>query len=522
VITADGRWVICVHEHHAPDGQVVNDLVAVPLDPPATDRPARRLVSGHDFFSAPRLAPGGTRLAWVSWDHPHMPWDETQLWVADIDADARLSDPRLVAGAAGESITQPRWSPGGMLHYVSDRSGWWNLYDETGAALCPLEAEFGQPDWVFGTATYTFLPDGRLVAVWTDKGGDHLGYVTGGRPEPQDLPFSLYSEVQPEPGGVITLAASATQPLAVVRLDLAGGVDVVRRSREVSLEPAAISTPTAVEFPTGVREVAHAFVYAPRNPGFAGPEDERPPLVVVIHGGPTGSTAAVFDPFVQYWTTRGFAVADVNYRGSTGYGTAYRRRLNGEWGVVDVEDCAHVVRWLAGQGWVDGRRAVIRGGSAGGFTVLAALAFTDVFAAGASLYGVADLELLARDTHKFESRYLDGLVGPWPDAAEVYARRSPIHHVQEITCPLILFQGLEDTVVPPAQSQLMYDALRSRGVPAAYLPFPGEQHGFRRASTIIAVAEAELAFYGRVFGITPDGAAASLAIANEEKLSPRS
>ena len=230
----------------------------------------------------------------------------------------------------------------------------------------------------------------------------------------------------------------------------------------------------------------------------------------------------MFDPFVQFWTTRGFAVADVDYRGSTGYGTAYRRRLNGEWGVVDVEDCAHVVRWLAARGRADGGRAVIRGGSAGGFTTLAALAFTDVFGAGASLYGVADLELLARDTHKFESRYLDGLVGPWPEAAAVYERRSPIHHVDEISCPLILFQGLEDAVVPPAQSQLMYDALRARGVPVAYLAFPGEQHGFRQAATIIAVAEAELAFYGRVFGFTPDGGASSLPIANEAKLSPRS
>ncbi len=522
VITADGRWVICVHEHHGPDGQVDNDLVVMPLDPPSSEGPPRRLVSGHDFFSAPRLAPDGSRLAWISWDHPHMPWDDTQLWVADIDGDAQLAEPRLVAGDGGESISQPRWSPGGVLHYLSDRTGWWNLYDESGAALCPLDAEFGRPDWVFGAATYTFLPGNRVVAIWSDHGRDHLGYVTGGRAQPQELPFSSYTELRSTPGGVVALAASASQPPAVVRLNLAGVMEVVRRAREVRLDPAAISTPEAIEFPTGANDVGHALFYPPRNPAFREPGEERPPVVVIIHGGPTANTAAVFDPLVQFWTTRGFAVADVDYRGSSGYGRAYRRRLNGEWGVVDVEDCANVVRWLASQGRVDGTRAVIRGGSAGGFTVLAALAFTDVFAAGASLYGVADLELLARDTHKFESRYLDGLVGPWPEAAAVYRARSPIHHVEQIVCPLVLFQGLEDAIVPPAQSQLMYDALRARGVPVAYLAFPGEQHGFRQAATLIAVAEAELAFYGRVFGFSPDGGADNLAIANDGNLSPRS
>jgi dipeptidyl aminopeptidase/acylaminoacyl peptidase len=522
VITPDGRWVICVHEHHRPDGAVDNDLVVIPLEPIWPERPPRLLVSGHDFFSAPRVSPGGSRLAWVSWDHPHMPWDETQLWVADMDGEARLGTPTLVAGAGGESVTQPRWSPSGVLHYVSDRSGWWNLYDEAGTALCPQGAEFGVPDWVFGTATYAFLPGDRLVAIWSHGGQAHLGYVSEGRAEAQDLPFSSYSELQPAPGGVVALAASPTRPLGVVRLDLDGTVEEVRRSRDVGLDPGAISTPEAVAFRTGAGEVAHAFFYPPRNPAFQAPGGERPPVVVIIHGGPTSSTAAVFDPFVQFWTTRGFAVADVDYRGSTGYGRAYRRRLNGEWGVVDVEDCANVVPWLADQGRVDSRRAVIRGGSAGGFTALAALAFTDVFAAGASLYGVADLELLARHTHKFESRYLEGLVGPWPEAAGVYERRSPIHHVDQIACPLILFQGLEDAVVPPAQSQLMYDALRARGLPVAYLSFPGEQHGFRQAATVVTVAAAELAFYGRAFGFSPDGGAESLLIANESRLSPRS
>jgi dipeptidyl aminopeptidase/acylaminoacyl peptidase len=322
VITPDGRWVICVHEHHADNGQVDNDLVAVPLDPPDPERPLRRLVAGPDFLASPRLAPDGSRLAWISWDLPHMPWDQSELWVGGWGPGPDIDGPRRVAGGPGESITQPRWSPAGILHYVSDRTGWWNLYDETGQALCPLEAEFGRPDWVFGESTYAFLPDGRLVAAWIVQGEDQLGFVSAGRGQPLDLPFSTYSELQPAEGSVFALAASPATPPAVVRLDLAGGVEVLRRSREVRLEPAAISTPDAVSFPTGAGEVAHALFYPPVNPGFRGPDGERPPLIVVIHGGPTAGTVAVFNPAVQFWTTRGFAVADVDYRGSTGYGTA--------------------------------------------------------------------------------------------------------------------------------------------------------------------------------------------------------
>jgi dipeptidyl aminopeptidase/acylaminoacyl peptidase len=520
VITPDGQWVVCVRERHGADG-VVNDLVAVPLDPPDPEQPPRQLAAGHDFYAAPRLSPDGSRLAWVTWDLPDMPWDQSQLWVADVTTGGRLGQPTRMAGDPGESVTQPRWSPQGILHYVSDRTGWWNLYDETGAAQCPLAAEFGQPDWVFGNCTYGFLPDGQLVAAWVDGDGSHLGLVTEGQAHPLGFPFSHYDDVQPMAGAVIALAASPTTPSAVVRLDLDDAqVQVLRRSREVPVAVDAISAPEAVAFPTGAGETAHALFYPPRHPQMAGPPDDRPPLIVISHGGPTSQTTSAFNLAIQYWTSRGFAVADVDYRGSSGYGTVYRRRLNGAWGLVDVEDCAAVVRWLADQGRVDGGRAVIRGGSAGGFTTLAALAFTDTFAAGASHYGVADLELLARDTHKFESRYLDGLVGPWPEAAEEYRRRSPIHHVEQISCPLILFQGLEDAVVPPAQSELMFDALRRRGIPVAYLPFGGEQHGFRQATTIVAVAEAELAFYGRVLGFAPHGGASALEIANEERLSP--
>ena len=529
VVEPGGRWLICVRESHLDGGEVVNDLVAVDLA--AATEPVV-LVSGSDFYSFPRLSPDGRRLAWITWEHPAMPWDATTLWVADIDfgPDPAHEGPHLgpataVAGGPDESVTQPVWSPAGDLLYVSDRSGWWNLYDSAGSALAPMEAEFAGPDWTFGNSSYGFGPDGRLVASWSSPAGARLG-IRGedGRLAQYGFPFTSYSSLVPVAGGVVAVAASPTIPAAVVRLTWAdGAVRVLRASREVTLAEASISVPQPVDFPTGDGETAHALLYLPANADYRAPEGERPPVIVTIHGGPTSAAQGVFNPAVQYWTTRGFAVADVDYRGSSGYGRAYRRRLDGAWGVADVEDCAAVVAELDRQGLVDGRRAVIRGGSAGGFTVLAALAFTDRFAAGASHYGVADLELLARDTHKFEARYLDGLVGPWPEAAEVYRQRSPIHHVEGITSPLILFQGLEDMVVPPRQSELMYEALAARGVPVAYLAFEGEQHGFRQASTVVAVMTAELAFYGRVLGFEPDlPEGTALDITNAEAISPRS
>jgi dipeptidyl aminopeptidase/acylaminoacyl peptidase len=523
VITPDGAWLVCVHEHHDGGRTVTNDLVRVSLGSEDPIPPPRRLAFGHDFYGAPRLSPDGTRLAWMTWDHPDMPWDTTELWVADVGPDATIGPPVQVAGGEQESITQPRWSPSGTLHYVSDRSGWWNLYDEHATELCPLDAEFAGPDWQFGNASYGFGPDGTLIATWTRGAGQQIGVVNVGRAHATAFPFSRFASVIPAEKGVFAIAASPTRASAVVRLDLgSGAVSVLRTSREVPLEESDLAVPQAVDFPTGGGATAHALLYLPANGRFEGLSDERPPVVVTIHGGPTASTAPVLDLAVQYWTSRGFAVADVDYRGSTGYGRAYRRLLDGAWGVADVEDCAHVVGWLDGQGLVDGRRAVIRGGSAGGFTTLAALAFTDIFAAGASHFGVADLSLLARDTHKFESRYLDRLVGPWPEASAEYHQRSPIHHVESIRSPLILFQGLEDMVVPPAQSELMYEALSMRGVPVAYLAFAGEQHGFRQAETIVAVATAELKFYGRVFDFTPDGIEGSpaLSIANEGGLRP--
>jgi dipeptidyl aminopeptidase/acylaminoacyl peptidase len=337
---------------------------------------------------------------------------------------------------------------------------------------------------------------------------------------PEDVALTYFSSIQPVQDGVFAIAGSPTENPAVVRI--AGGeVEVRRRSRDATIDPAHLSVPEPIEFPTGGGDLAHAYLYLPVHADYRGLDGERPPVVVIIHGGPTGSASPVLNLSVQYWTTRGFAVADVDYRGSAGYGRQYRRKLERRWGIADVEDCASVVSWLDGQGLVDGGRAVIRGGSAGGFTTLAALAFTERFAAGASHYGVADLELLARDTHKFEARYLDGLIGPWPEDSAVYQERSPIHHVGSITSPLILFQGLEDMVVPADQAQIMFEALRDRGVPVAYLAFAGEQHGFRRAETVVSVMQAELEFYGRVLGFSPSGPEVALPIENEDRLPAR-
>ncbi|HET9076026.1 MAG TPA: S9 family peptidase [Acidimicrobiales bacterium] len=530
VIDPTGRWLVAVRERHLGDGQVVNDLVAVAVDGRSEPVP---VASGHDFYSAPRLSPAGDRLAWISWDHPDMPWDATSLYAAPVDfgVDPPAVGPaRQIAGGPQESVTQPRWSLDGVLHFVTDRWGWWNLFDETGRSLCTMAAEFASPDWVFGNAGYGFDPAGDVIASWSAPAGAGIGWMPrsgmgpNGGLQRMDLPFSSFSSVCPVEGGAVAIVASPTASPALARLDWSdGSVTVLRRSRPDRLDPAYISQPQAVEFPTGDRDQAHALFYPPNNPDFRAPDGERPPVLLILHGGPTSAASAVLNLSIQFWTTRGIAVADIDYRGSSGYGRAYRQKLSGAWGVADVEDCAAAVAWLDGQQLVDGRRALIRGGSSGGFTTLAALAFTGSFAAGASHFGIADLELLARDTHKFEARYLDSLVGPWPEKADEYRRRSPIHHTDAITSPLILFQGLDDAVVPPAQSQLMYDALERRGVPVCYLAFEGEQHGFRQAATIKRVVAAELDFYGRVLGFAPEPVAdPPLVIANGERLSPRS
>ena len=514
VIDAARRRLICVREDHGSMGrgpqsdpanhaEPTNTLVSIPLDGPPSAGDV--LVSGDDFYSTPRLSPGGSQLAWISWRHPRMPWDGTELWVADIAADGSLANRRLVAGGETESIYQPGWSPAGELYFVSDRDGWWRLYrsdrsDVRGVlSESPADAEFGQPQWIFGTSTWAFAGPSRMVVSYTRRGRWHLATIDVESGTLTDLPTDLapHDWLVATPTHAVTVAGTSSSPDAVVRIALAdGAVETLRRCSSHDVPRGCVSVPETIEFPTGDGLAAHAFYYPPRLEGHQAPAGDLPPLIVVSHGGPTTATSATFDLKLQYWTSRGFAVVDVNYGGSSGYGRDYRRRLNWQWGIVDVEDCVNAARYLASAGKADPRRLVIRGGSAGGYTTLAALTFhPGVFAAGASYYGISDIEVLARDTHKFESRYLDTLVGPYPAAADVYKARSPIHFVDDLACPLILFQGLEDKVVPPNQSQMMADAVRAKGLRVDYLTFEGEQHGFRKAETIVRCLEAELAFY---------------------------
>ncbi len=517
-LTSDGKLILCVRELHAEGREPANEIVALRADGSAEPRVA---VTGSDFFANPRISPDGRKLAWICWDHPRMPWDGTLLWVADLSADGAVSGARRVAGGERESIFQPEWSPRGELHFVSDRTGWWNLYCLRGGQavpLAPMEAEFGVPQWVFGLSTYAFLSDGAIACTFISEGRQSLGILQPGAGSVRrlDLPLCELRFLRSTPAGRLAfVAASPSAAAAVQTLDpLTGAAAVLRTGLDFSVDAAGVSEARPIEFPTEGGRRAFALHYPPLNPAFAGPAGERPPLLVMSHGGPTGMTGAGFDPGIQFWTSRGFAVVDVNYGGSTGYGRQYRERLEGAWGIVDVDDCLNAARFLADRGEVDARRLAIRGGSAGGYTTLCALTFRSRFAAGASYYGVADLEALAKDTHKFESRYLDGLVAPYPAGRDVYIARSPVHFVDRISCPVILFQGLEDRVVPPAQAEAMADALRRKRLPVAYLSFPGEQHGFRKAETIRRTLEAELYFYSRIFGFEPAGGIEPIAIEN--------
>ena len=517
VIDAQHKRLVCVREDHsAGSGEATTTIVGIKLSNGASTV----LVSGHDFFSTPRVSPDGEHLAWLSWDHPNMPWDGTELWLADVLADGSLGTPLRLAGGTSESVFQPSWSPQGELHFVSDRSGWWNLYrvrDGQVQALHPMAAEFGLPQWAFGMSTYGFDARGRIVCTCVDAGRSLLALIDAdtGHFEPIETAFCSIRELQVGADFAVFIGASETAPEAVVRLDLLTGAQrVLRRSSRATLAADHVSVAQAISFPTEGGLTAHAFYYPPVNATHRGPEGERAPLIVIDHGGPTGASGAEFKWSVQYWTSRGFAVVDVNYGGSSGYGRAYRERLNGQWGVVDVDDSVNAARFLIARGDVDADRVVIRGGSAGGYTTLCALTFRSFFKAGASHYGIGDLEALAQDTHKFESRYLDKLIGPYPARRALYIERSPVHHTGRLNSPMILFQGLEDKAVPPAQAQAMFDAVRAKGLPVALLMFEGEQHGFRRAETIRRVLEAELAFYGHIFGFTPAGPFAPLEIHN--------
>ncbi|HUG63765.1 MAG TPA: S9 family peptidase [Gaiellaceae bacterium] len=530
-ITPDGALWIGVRERHAESDSskdVVNELVAIPTD--GSSEP-RVIVGGRDFYSTPRISPDGVRLAFLAWNLPWMPWDGCELHAADLAPDGTVSGIQRVAGEDGvESIWQPEWSPAGDLVFVSDRSGWWNLermHDGTRHTLHPLEAEFGYPAWSFGTRSYAFLGDGRVVCAYDSEGFTHFALLD---PETGDLsPLELGLDswgapyVCAEGTTAVAVAGAAMLPARVERVDLATGrQETLRVSVESPVDPAYFSAPRAIEFPTEGGLTAHAFLYPPTSPDFEAPSGERPPLIVESHGGPTGNATAAFSLGRQYWTSRGFAVVDVDYGGSTGYGRAYRERLNGQWGVVDLQDCVNAARYLVEQGEVDPDRLVITGGSAGGYTTICALTFTDEFAAGATYFGIADLEQFGGgETHKFELQYEHTLVGPYPERADLYRERSPIHFTERCTTPMLVLQGTEDRIVPPSQAELIVDALRERGIPHAYLLYEGEGHGFRKAENIVGSLEAELSFYAQVLGFEPAGDIPRLELANLPPLTRR-
>ena len=501
-MVVDRGRLIAVREDHA-GNEPVNEIVGVDL----ASGEERVLVSGNDFYSSPRLSPDGRRLVWLTWNHPNMPWDGTELMGCELGAEGVPENVEQIAGGQDESIFQPEWSPEGTLHFVSDLTGWWNLYrwrEGRVEPLCEKEAEFGLPQWTFGMSTYAFVSPERIVCSYTERGSSHLAILDteSGELEPLETPYSSIAYLRADSsGGLVFRGSSPTEAACIVRLDPSTGRhEVLRRSGNLEIENGYLSVPEPVEYPTEDGRTAHAFFYPPTNRDYAAPDGELPPLLVMSHGGPTAASTTSFDPEIQYWTSRGIAVLDVNYGGSTGYGREYRRHLEGAWGVVAVDDCANGAVYLAERGLVDGERLIITGGSAGGYTTLCALAFRDTFAAGASHFGISDVEALAKDTHKFESRYLDSLIGPYPGRTDLYLERSPIHSAEKLSCPVIFFQGLEDEVVPPDQAEKMFAALREKGLPVSYVPFEGEHHGFRRAENIKRALDSELYFYSRVFG----------------------
>jgi dipeptidyl aminopeptidase/acylaminoacyl peptidase len=495
------RRLICVCEDHTKpdiDPLGVNSIMSLPLD----GGDLTILVSGNDFYSSPALRPNGKSLIWLAWNYPNMPWDDTEVWIAKVADDGALSDITKLQWGERESHFQPQWSSDGVLHFVSDRTGWWNLYRDN-HPLYPMEAEFGAPQWVFGLSTYAFLSDTQIVCIYQQNGYSHLAVldIPTRTLSPISTPFNAMAHLTVANGQVFMMAGSALMGMSVVQLNPAtGDYEILRRPSSLAIDEEYISQAEAIEFPTENGLTAHAFFYRSQNKDFIAPEGTRPPLIVMSHGGPTSATSPALKLTIQFWTSRGFAVVDVNYGGSTGYGRAYQERLNGQWGVVDVADCVNAARYLAAQSEVDADKMTITGSSAGGYAVLCAMIFHDVFRAGTSRYGIGDLKTLAEETHKFESRYNDGLVGPYPERADLYQERSPIHFTQRLTGAILLMHGTEDKVVPPNQSQTFFEAARARELPTAYIKFEGEGHGFRRAENIKRALEAELYFYAQIFG----------------------
>ncbi len=499
--------IFAVREDHTTGGhEPVNTLIALDT---AGKRDAIPVVFGDDFYSSPALSPDGRRLAWIAWHHPNMPWDGSELWLGELDSQGVVRSSRRIAGGPRESIIQPRWSPGGELYFISDRSSWWNLYRARGEGDEPVyrkAAEFSAPGWAFGMSSYDFIGPDELLCIYKHSGSSKLARIDlhNGTMTNIDLFYAELSHVQVGARKAAIIAASPTLSNRLLLLDLdSGAEEVVRATSTVHIDAGYFSIPPAIEFPTERGLTAHAFHYPPKNKDFAGPSGARPPLIVLSHGGPTSSTSPTYDLEKQFWTSRGFALVDVNYGGSTGYGREYRERLRGRWGEVDVEDCVNAARYLVAEGLADPDRLAIAGGSAGGFTTLLALTKRDIFRAGVSYYGIGDLAAMTEETHKFESHYLDSLIGPYPERADLYRERSAVNFADHLNCPVILFQGLDDRVVPPNQAERFVAALQAKKLPYVYLTFEGEAHGFRKADTIRRCFEAELYFYSRIFGFQP-------------------
>jgi dipeptidyl aminopeptidase/acylaminoacyl peptidase len=503
--------LIAAREDHDPDtisrhGEAENSIVAIDLGSGEVEI----LAEGADFYGAPRLSPDGRRLAWLEWRHPNLPWDGMELRLADVEDDGSIGDPRTVAGSPSDWVSQPRWSPDGDLHFVAETSGWMNIYrlvEDRHEAVAPLDAEFAAPDWQFGYSNYDFLADGSIIAIGRSGGRDRLYRIKpdSGTAREIEVPFTDMRWLRADGDRVVLRAASPTVAAAIGELDPSTGAWTVlqRSTTGDDFDPADVSLPRPVEFPTTGERTAFGLYFPPHNPAFVGPENERPPLLVTSHGGPTAAAYSALSIAVQLWTSRGFAVVDVDYGGSTGYGRDYRKRLEGQWGVVDLDDCVNGARGLAAEGIVDGERLGIRGGSASGYTTLCAVTFSETFHAGTSYFGIGDLETFVAQTHKFESRYLDRLIGPYPERKDLYHDRSPLNFTDQISCPVLILQGAEDRIVPPAQAEQIVDALWEKRLPHAYLLFPGEDHGFRSAEVVVRSFEAELSFYGQIFGFHP-------------------
>ena len=512
--------LICVCEDHSQnDAEAKNSIITIDL---GTGK-IQTLIEGNDFYSSPRLSSDGQQLAWLSWNHPDMPWDSTYLWLAKID-DRGVGKPELVAGGEAESICEPKWHKDGRLYFASDRTNWWNIYrrnlDGSVEILHQMAAEFAYPHWVFGLSSYAFVGSDRLVCAYSADGSWSLGVI--------DLETKNFSEIKTrytnisdvqstESGSVVFIGGSPTEATAVIKLDLNTSQEqVLKQTGDLTIDLEYLSLPEAIAFPTTDDLSAYAWYYPPINKDYTAPASELPPLIVKSHGGPTAAASVDLNLRIQYWTSRGFGYVDVNYGGSIGYGREYRHRLDGKWGIVDIDDCVNAAKYLVKQGKVDENRLVITGSSAGGYTTLAALTFRDTFKAGASYYGISDLEILAKDTHKFESRYLDRLIGKYPEDREIYQERSPIHFTEQLDCPVIFFQGLEDKVVPPNQAEMMFEAIKAKGLPVAYVSFEEEAHGFRMSANIKKALDSEFYFYSRVFGFQPAESIEPIEIINLE------